>query len=471
MKKYLVSLLVTTVVLISSATLYAQDSRSVTITTNGSGKTPEEAKQAALRSAIEQAFGAFISSKTEVLNDQVVADQMASVASGNIESFEILSEAELPGGNWGVTLKAIVSVDKLTSFVQAKGITIEIKGGLFALNIKQQSLNEQGEINAIFEMVGVLHEPMQTAFDYSLKTRNPKSLDSENKNWEIPLEVTATANQNMDFCANYFIKTLQAVSLTETEIQSYKNLNKEIFPFSVKYKNKDYKFFLRKKLSVVAIGSFLRRWTFYSSAFVVDSGLDQIQDMRFKEDEEGILNLQNINFGYSNIFPNEDLSINIPNIGEKIYTFTWNDKRTLTQIERMQGYTVKPLGVRSQYKHGGIVIYEKNGHGFVVAMSHLDKDVSYQDAEARNSCKELNINGYSDWMIPNRQFFNSFINNILPNIRQNKIGLPLSGVRDTLRIFIIDGSAEISYQWNRLNYEFETSKYLGSGIVIPIRIF
>ena len=84
-------------------------------------ETLEDAKQAALRSATEQAFGAFISSKAEMFNDQVVADQMASVSSGNIKSYEVLNESQLPDGSWGVTLKTIVSVDKLTSFVEAKG--------------------------------------------------------------------------------------------------------------------------------------------------------------------------------------------------------------------------------------------------------------------------------------------------------------------------------------------------------------
>ncbi len=52
----------------SSQKTFAQEpSKDVTITASGSGKTMEEAKQAALRSATEQAFGAFISSKTEIL--------------------------------------------------------------------------------------------------------------------------------------------------------------------------------------------------------------------------------------------------------------------------------------------------------------------------------------------------------------------------------------------------------------------
>ena len=79
---------------------------------------------------------------------------MASVSSGNIKSYEVLNGSQLPDGSWGVTLKALVSVDKLSSFVAAKGIAIEIKGGMFALNIKQQLLNEQGEIVSQFKHGG-----------------------------------------------------------------------------------------------------------------------------------------------------------------------------------------------------------------------------------------------------------------------------------------------------------------------------
>ena len=64
--------------------------RTITITVSGSGKTQDEAKQSALRSAIEQAFGTFISAKTEILNDQVISDQITSVASGNIQAYDIL---------------------------------------------------------------------------------------------------------------------------------------------------------------------------------------------------------------------------------------------------------------------------------------------------------------------------------------------------------------------------------------------
>lgn len=362
------------------------ENKDITITASGSGKTIEDAKQSALRSATEQAFGAFISSKTEMFNDQIVADQMASVSSGNIKSFEILNQDQLPDGRWGVTLKTIVSVDKLTSFVQAKGITIEVKGGMFALNIKQQLLNEQGEIKAVAEMVGLLHEPMQISFDYVIKSSDPKSLDAESKNWEIPLVVTATCNKNIDFCANYFKKTLSALSLTQAEVETYKSLNKEVFPISFNYIGQNIIFYLRKQKSINAINTLLSNWNFYTSLFAVQSGMDESSG-----------------YAQSRVFFNDfedGNSISFPTEGNIVCTFNWNDMRTLSQIEQMTGYAVKPRGVISNFKNGGFVVWEKDGHGLVAALCDIG---DYIWTDAKFACDELVMNGYSDWYLPSEE--------------------------------------------------------------------
>ena len=137
-------------------TASAQEDKTVTLTVSGQGKTQDEAKQVALRSAIEQAFGAFISSKTEILNDNLVKDEIVSVTNGNIQKFDVLSEVQIPDGGYATTLKAVVSVTKLTSFCESKGVEVEFKGALFAFNINQQKINEQNEIKAINDIINVV---------------------------------------------------------------------------------------------------------------------------------------------------------------------------------------------------------------------------------------------------------------------------------------------------------------------------
>jgi len=379
-------------------TANAQDeNKNVSITVSGSGKTLDDAKQLALRSAIEQAFGAFISSKTEILNDKIVADQMASVSSGNIQSYDMLNESQLPDGTWGVTLNALVSISKLTSFVEAKGIAIEIKGGMFALNIKQQLLNEQGEIKAVCEMVGLLHEPMQTSFDYVIKSSDPKSMDAESKNWEIPLVVTAITNKNIDFCANYCIKTLAALSLSAPEVESYKSLNKIVLPVTIAYNGQSQTFYLRKQTSINALNTLISQWEFYVRGFSVQSGMDQ---------SEGNGNGELHNFSGRR----EDNFFHFATTGMVVRTFSWNDQRTLAQIEQMTGYSVKPTGVRSQFKHGGFVVYEENGHGLVAAITDLGK---LEWADAKIACDDLILNGYDDWHLPTKDELNALYVNLV----------------------------------------------------------
>jgi hypothetical protein len=387
--------------------VFAQtNSKDVSIISSGSGKTLEDAKQAALRSSTEQAFGAFISSKTEMFNDQVVADQIASVSSGNIKSYEVLNESQLPDGSWGVTLKTIVSVDKLTSFVEAKGIAIEIKGGMFALNIKQQLLNEQGEIKAVSEMVGLLHEPMQISFDYVIKSSDPKSLDAESKNWEIPLAVTATTNKNIDFCANYCIKTLAALSLSSEEVTSYQSLNKAVFPVVINYNGVAKTFYLRKQSSINALNTLTSQWAYYTSLFTVQSGMDE-------SNGNGEVSIHD--FSSSRNYNNEGKTINFLTTGQQAATFSWQDKRTLSQIEQMTGYKVKPRGVVSQFKHGGFVVFEENGHGLIAAIT----DQGNMDwNSAKTACEELILNGYSDWHLPSKEELNS----VYVNLKQDGVG-------------------------------------------------
>ena len=211
---------------ISSFSQSINDDKTVTLTVSGTGKTPEEAKTNALRSAIEQAFGAFISSKTEILNDNLVKDEIVSVANGNIQKFDVISQVEIPNNGYAMTLKATVSISKLTSFAQSKGVSIEVKGGLFAANIIQQELNEKAELISLKNILNTSNKILKKSFDYSIETKGNPTLN--NGKYDIPLKISVKLNKNFYEFRKYFINSLSGLTMNESEIANYEEIKKPI---------------------------------------------------------------------------------------------------------------------------------------------------------------------------------------------------------------------------------------------------
>ena len=226
MKK--IVLLLGTITLLANVSL-AQEDKTVTLTVSGQGKSQNEAKQNALRNAIEQAFGTFISSNTEILNDDLVKDEIVSVSNGNIQKFEVVSEVQIPDGGYATTLKATVSVTKLTSFIESKGGEIEFKGSLFTFNIKQQILNEKNEQQAVSDLLIVTKELIDKSFDCIINSGTPEVINGNNESWNIPINITVNTNANFLNMYNYLVKTLKSISLNESEVQDYNSLSKKVF--------------------------------------------------------------------------------------------------------------------------------------------------------------------------------------------------------------------------------------------------
>ncbi|MEY2793059.1 MAG: hypothetical protein RJA76_1051 [Bacteroidota bacterium] len=441
--------------------------KNVILTVSGQGLSLDKARQSALRTAVEQAFGAFISAKTEILNDEIVADQITSVSAGNIQSYETLSEMKLPNETWAVTLKAVVSVDKLTSFVQSKGVEVTVKGSLFSINIKQQLLNEQGETDAICEMVGVLHEPMQTSFDFQLINREPTSLDAESKNWSIPVEVSVIANDNYNTCMDYFKKTMAAISLSETEMYTYKELGKNIFSveFSIKSPESNNKeiltYYLRRAKSMQALLSFLNNWNFYTSNFVINDGFgsfDVLNTKMIRNSEKEFFSAMD-NSGYFRDYQKQkkyrlersgwsgfkeftgytdlekeykiNYSINIYNVGDVVVKYNFEDVKSIDEIEKLEKYKISGNGVRSEFKHGGYVVYEDSGHGLIASIMDINSffDLPVDEMEEGrlldsfyrinneyldSILKGYSLNAFNDWRIPNFGEFKKIFEKLVP---------------------------------------------------------
>jgi hypothetical protein len=223
----------------------AQDAdKTVTLTVTGQGKTIDEAKTNALRSAIEQAFGVFISSNTTILNDKLIKDEIVSVSNGNIQKYDVLNELRLSDGGYATTLKTIVSIGKLTNFCESKGVKAEFNGSLFAYNILLQELNEKNEINELIKVCEICKKISLQAFDYKITVKEPIINDKNNKLWAVPIKVDAIVNNNFSNISFLLYNTLNGLSLKEDEVYNYKKLNKKVYPVNLAVDKTKYGLFI-----------------------------------------------------------------------------------------------------------------------------------------------------------------------------------------------------------------------------------
>lgn len=258
--------------------IFAQDNQTVVLTVSGYGTTREDARKDALRSAIEQAFGVFISSRTQILNDRLIKDEIISISSGNIQSFEIISEVLLPGENHVSTLKATVSIPKLTSFAESKGINVEFKGSLFAFNVNQQILNEKNELKAIENLCEVIEKLANASFNYSISVEQPISATASNNMWRIPIQVHVFANKNFLTLSDYFLETLRGISLSRSEAVNYFELGKQVYPISVAASNNNFDWILlRNQGSALLLLQTLFNLRYSVLNFKITNGIDEIQ--------------------------------------------------------------------------------------------------------------------------------------------------------------------------------------------------
>lgn len=200
------------------------EEKTISLVVNGTGSTKEEATLNALRSAIEQTYGTFVSANTDVLNDNLVKDEIVTISSGNIKSYKELYSSQDSSGVYDVSLQAVVSIDQLTKFAQTKGMKAELAGAAFVMNMKIRKLNKENEISAMNHLMQKLKAIGESGlFDYELVIGEPKL--SGNSKYKIHITILFHENENTKAYFNELENTLMALSLSESERNEYNRAN------------------------------------------------------------------------------------------------------------------------------------------------------------------------------------------------------------------------------------------------------
>lgn len=196
----------------------------IKLVTTGSGDTKDNAILSALRSAIEQTYGTFVSANTTLVNDELVKDEIVSISSGNIKNYNVIYESQ-ENGKYTVTVDAVVSIGNLISFAKSKGAETELSGATFAMNLKLAELNSENEANAIANLFIQVNEICETVslYDYSIEVSEPRlglgNIDCDAK-------ITISPNKNAKAIEELIHTTFSALSISKVEALSLKKLGK-----------------------------------------------------------------------------------------------------------------------------------------------------------------------------------------------------------------------------------------------------
>ena len=198
---------------------YAQN---VTLTVHGQAATKETAITQALRSAIEQAYGVFVSANTELVNGKLTKDEIVTVSSGNIQSYKEMACASLPNGDVTVTLSATVSIDNLVAYAKSHGSRAEFAGKTLAMNMKMIKINKDNELSALGHLLVQLRKLVPHMFDHKLYVGDVPVKDGGY--YKLPMTVVVQSNEASDAFYKLLKGTLQSLSLNGSEEYHYKSM-------------------------------------------------------------------------------------------------------------------------------------------------------------------------------------------------------------------------------------------------------
>lgn len=145
----------------------------VTLVVSATASTEEEAIKTALRSAIEQTYGTFVSANTTLLNDELVKDEIVTISSGNIKEYNKIESYENTNGQISVVLKATVCISKLVTYAKSKGASTEFAGASFVMNMKMLELNKEAEKKALINLLLFIEKSLPSAFDRNIQVIDP----------------------------------------------------------------------------------------------------------------------------------------------------------------------------------------------------------------------------------------------------------------------------------------------------------
>lgn len=178
MKNFLL-LLIAVLTATMSFTCFASEKDEIALTVTSDGVTKDEAIKNALRTAIEQAYGAFVSANTTILNDELVKDEIVTVSNGSIKEYKEIASAQTENGSYSVTLTATVSLPNLITYAKNHGSECEFAGNTFGMEMKLFKIQKENELKALYNSIPVIEAMIRNSIRWNMEVEEPRLASNE----------------------------------------------------------------------------------------------------------------------------------------------------------------------------------------------------------------------------------------------------------------------------------------------------
>ena len=222
----------------------------------GQGKSCQEARNDALRNAVNKAAGSVIYSKTEIANDALISDEITMLTSGNILHYDEVKPCSVINGNMmTVTLKVNVSQTELKKFIEGKGKSVSISGELLKQKLEQEVASTKAELDIVKSLLMQLEIFTNDPFDYEISIGQVTIKDG--KYCDLPADITIKTNINFYNAYLKLTKEIEKIAINSID-QSFRisTLKQSNYPITINSTI----YYLRNKQSCNLIDNFYKRF-------------------------------------------------------------------------------------------------------------------------------------------------------------------------------------------------------------------
>lgn len=198
----------------ASAQKHKPSKYDVVLTVSADGSTKNEAIMNALRSAIEQAYGTFVSANTAILNDELVKDEIVTVSNGSIKTYKEISALQT-NNEYFVTLTATVSLPQLIKYAESHGSECEFAGNTFGMEMKMFELQKKNELKALYNLTDQVVAMLPNVMKYEMTIGEPTLAD------HYLSDVTLFLTHNVDEKAKALLKQFDYSNMEQTKKKYY----------------------------------------------------------------------------------------------------------------------------------------------------------------------------------------------------------------------------------------------------------